>query len=198
MLEPGHKDVTEPVHPEREMLASILFVSHAARAVLEEEVLREFRPLALSSIRVDVLRLLSRRGPQPVHQLAHFIGATKAAASQHVQVLEGNGFVRRLENRADRRVVSVAITADGERILRQADALQQEAVRRALRELPERDHLVPKLQGIARALMKSSRTQGESCLRCCAFEPGRCIRTDAGWACRFNRSAESEKKRGCR
>ena len=64
-----------------------------------------------------VLEYLSRHGSSPMNGLAQFLKISKPAATGLVDRLIAQGLVRREEDKHDRRVVRVRITAKGRRII---------------------------------------------------------------------------------
>lgn len=67
----------------------------------------------------EALRFIARanRYSRTPGALAEFLGATKGTTSQTLISLENRGFVRRLRNAADRRVVNLELTAAAQELL---------------------------------------------------------------------------------
>jgi DNA-binding MarR family transcriptional regulator len=91
----------------------------SAIAQLQTELNRQDRTIAAelgvgSAEDVQMLRLLATTGPMRVGHIAGIRSAGKATVSARVDRLERNGFVTRERDRADRRAVTVALTALGE------------------------------------------------------------------------------------
>ena len=65
-----------------------------------------------------LLEYLARRGDgSPMHELARFLGISRPAATGLINRLIAQQLVRREEDATDRRIVRVAITAKGRRVL---------------------------------------------------------------------------------
>ncbi len=177
-----------------ELLVDLLFLSRAARLVLEEEVVEGFQDQELNISRLNVLRLLARRGAQTVNNLAAFLGFSKAAASQNIDILSRKGFVFRRDDRVDRRTTWVEITEGGQEVLNVAERHQQNKIRQALAILPpeiekEANRI---LRELALSLIRTSGSTEKTCLQCCAYRSAGCVREHGDWTCSFLKLARSK------
>lgn len=84
---------------------------------------------------------------EPLSELAEFTGLSLSAASRMVDLLVRRGLVRRRPDAADRRRVSLGLTARGRAVFRQSDRALRAALGDVFSVLPEKD-----LKLIARAL----------------------------------------------
>ncbi len=116
--------------------------------------------------------------------LASFLGTTKGTASQTLKALEKKGYVRRVADKADKRVRHLAITEAGEALLRE-DPLN--CLDLAVRDLP------PQLaEPLASALTQLC---GQMRNRCGSTDVGNCTRcghfegetTDGNMRCGFKK-----------
>jgi DNA-binding MarR family transcriptional regulator len=180
----------------KELLADLLLLSHAARQVLQDEVLEEFEEQALNATRASMMALLARQGPQSINALAEFLGLSKAAASQNVDVLCRRGFGLRRDDKIDRRTTWVELTKLGRSTLELAERRQRERMRKALAGLPPQveERAGKVLQELALSLLSISHASETTCLQCCAYKSAGCIKESNGWSCRFlaNSCARSE------
>jgi len=69
------------------------------------------KPFPLTPRQHEVLSLLSRRQQWSVGEIAAALGVSSPAATKAVVRLESKGFVRRSENKMDRRRVDVRLTS---------------------------------------------------------------------------------------
>jgi DNA-binding MarR family transcriptional regulator len=69
----------------------------------------------ISFAQYRLLRTLARDGPMPASRLAGSAGISPASTTQMLDALERRGLVARVRSEQDRRVVTVALTEDGER-----------------------------------------------------------------------------------
>jgi DNA-binding MarR family transcriptional regulator len=90
---------------------------HRAFHVFWENASEAWLELDLSITQLRNLIILSRRGPQPVGQLASALGVSEPSASQIVDRLAQRSLVRRDADPSDRRRIIVSITEEGERML---------------------------------------------------------------------------------
>ena len=88
------------------------------------------RPLALTHAGFVLLMTLWTTGPQETRQLAKVQRVSRPSIVSSVNTLERAGLVRRVRSAVDRRLVSVELTADGERMIEQAQKSWHEHERR--------------------------------------------------------------------
>ena len=98
---------TRPNDKEGELLFPLL---HSAR-VLEDRMENAFEAIGLSSAKYGVLAQLAEAGePLPLSELAARLSCVRSNMTQLVDRLEGDGFVRRVNDPSDRRVVRAELT----------------------------------------------------------------------------------------
>lgn len=88
-------------------------------AVMEE---RALRPFGLTHAGYRVLCELWIKGPLEPRYLAAFMIVSRPSIVGTVDTLEGNGLVERTRSTVDRRLVTVALTPAGLRVIERADA----------------------------------------------------------------------------
>ena len=109
---------------------------HAASAV--HDLLASFirlTPRDMSLTSVSALSTLNRTGPRRITELAASEGVTQPSVTALVASLVRDGFVERLSDPADRRVVMVAITEEGAAYLRDRRAASTEIFAEAVEKL---------------------------------------------------------------
>jgi DNA-binding MarR family transcriptional regulator len=96
--------------PAMAVVTNIWRASQALKSTAERTLLREFN---LSWASFSTLYIVWIWGPIETRAIATSQGVTRATVSSAVDTLERRGFVRRLANEADRRLVLVGLTAEG-------------------------------------------------------------------------------------
>ena len=93
-----------------------------AQQLLMERIDAVLRPLGLTFARYEVLRLLSftRSGALPMTRLGSLLQVHPTSVTSAVDRLQAQGYVDRVRDDADRRVVRAAITDAGRRIVESA------------------------------------------------------------------------------
>ena len=124
----------------------------AARARLRDAVLDELAahsPAAamrymrhrpgggLSLVHLNVLTVLDTDGPLPMRALAESLDVSQASATGIVDRMEQRGIVERRRDEADRRVIRVALTDEGRRLIAGLAAERRDHLARILDRLTE-------------------------------------------------------------
>jgi DNA-binding MarR family transcriptional regulator len=104
-------------------------------------------PSDLSRTSASVLARLAKEGPQRVTMLADYEHVAQPSMSVLVQRLERRGLVARQDDPADRRACRIAITGDGEQVLRDRAEARSRWLRARLERLEDGDRAT-----LARAL----------------------------------------------
>jgi DNA-binding MarR family transcriptional regulator len=92
---------------------------HSAAIHALRHVRREDPATGLSAARLSALSVLVYAGPRTLGELAAAEQVRPATMTRIVQLLEGDGYVRRDSDPADGRVVRLRATAKGKRVLQQ-------------------------------------------------------------------------------
>jgi DNA-binding MarR family transcriptional regulator len=91
-------------------------------AVISREFLRyqteEFYKTKITMPQFIVMNFLNRRGESSMTDLAHFINVTTAAVTGMVDRLVRDGYVARSNDPKDRRIIRIALTAKGARVVK--------------------------------------------------------------------------------
>lgn len=100
--------------------------------------LRGERPDPNRWLRLETLRYIDERAPATMHDIARYLRIKAPSATSLVSNLEKAGWVKRLTT-TDKRVVRIALSAKGEKMLREYREGSTEVMRRVFSRLPERD-----------------------------------------------------------
>lgn len=98
-------------------------VAAAARSPWQRERILRAAGAPLAESALTALRLIHRRGPMAVSEIARSLGLDQTTVSRQVRPLEQHGLVRRTSADGDRRVVRLEATADGRQLLDQVRAV---------------------------------------------------------------------------
>ena len=91
------------------------FAAHSPAAAMRH--MRQWPGGALSLVHVNVLAVLDIDGPMPMGGLAEALDVSQASATGIVDRMEQRGLVERRRIDEDRRVVRVALTDEGRRLI---------------------------------------------------------------------------------
>ena len=91
------------------------FAAHSPAAAMRH--MRQWPGGALSLVHVNVLAILDIDGPMPMGGLAEALDVSQASATGIVDRMEQRGLVERRRIDEDRRVVRVALTDEGRRLI---------------------------------------------------------------------------------
>lgn len=91
------------------------FAAHSPAAAMRH--MRQWPGGALSLVHVNVLAILDIDGPMPMGGLAEALDVSQASATGIVDRMEQRGLVERRRIDDDRRVVRVALTDEGRRLI---------------------------------------------------------------------------------
>ncbi len=110
--------------PEGNVLATEAVMNTIRTAdLLFDQIGRLLRPLNVSAAGGLVLGILRDHGEMAPSELGERLQVTRATVTGVVDSLERRGFVRRTPNPADRRSLTVAITAEGAAVLKELRTL---------------------------------------------------------------------------
>lgn len=129
---------------------------------------------ALPPTQAAVLRMLERPGTHlRAGQIAERLGISAASLSDSLKALEARGWITRLPDPADRRIVRVQLTASGTQIAQQLHCPDQ-GMGRLVQSLSEADQGA--LLRVTQLLVHEAQQQGlatglRTCLGCAFFRP---------------------------
>jgi DNA-binding MarR family transcriptional regulator len=111
----------------------------AALVELSMLLRRAILPPQISLTQAWTLLILSSSGPQRVTSLAEACSVTQPTMSGCIIGMERLGWVRRDSGGTDRRVVSVCLTEDGEKVMHDLEEARTRVLLADLESLPEAD-----------------------------------------------------------
>lgn len=85
-----------------------------------------FHKLKITLPQFVVLDILSRHGESKMSDLAHFINVTTAAMTGIVDRLVRDGYLKRVNDPQDRRIIKVNLTSRGDKLVREASELRKQ------------------------------------------------------------------------
>jgi DNA-binding MarR family transcriptional regulator len=100
------------------------FASHGPAAAMRH--VRHWPTGRLSLVHLNVLGILAADGPLPMRALAEAMDVSQASATGIVDRMEQRGLVERKRDDEDRRVVHVALTDEGSRLIAGMSAERQD------------------------------------------------------------------------
>lgn len=109
-----------------EAMALLLNLIRMANRVVQDFETNVHRPLGLSWAGFRILFTLFVMGSMEQHDVARYAGVSRAAASSVLATLERDGHVARERSASDRRMVAVALTPAGRRLVTEAYEGQRE------------------------------------------------------------------------
>ena len=112
---------------------------HSLAIHLLRQVAQVDREMGLTPERASVLSVLTFGGPNTIGRLARAERVSPPAITRIVDALEASGLVERSRDQPDRRVVTVAVTSAGRRLMERGRSRRVETLAARLRRLPERD-----------------------------------------------------------
>lgn len=113
------------------------------RCVGSERLLRQ----GVSMTHLHLLSMLDHHGEMPMSRLAELLDISVSNATGLVDRLEERGFVERIRDREDRRVVIARLSDRGVELLREVQLLKESQIRSILAQLDSEQ-----LAGLARAI----------------------------------------------
>ena len=170
------------------LLKAMLVFSRTVEHVLESRAGEDVCG-PLSKPRVQILRLLGRRGPQSATQIANYLGVSKPAVTQVVDSMVRDKLVIRATSRRDRRGVELKLSAKGRRVFHDVRNEQRHLIRNAVRQAAGSDAIAwtETLQRISAALARADKAFRHFCLQCGAHADGTCVLVGGDADCLFLR-----------
>lgn len=121
-MKDGHKNKQQSVQPEPIVSSPGVhtwLILTKARRVLESFANRSIDSLGICPTDFSVLELLLHKGPLPINTLGKTVFITSGSTTAAVDRLESMQLVKRHDDPQDRRVRIVALTEQGDRLIRE-------------------------------------------------------------------------------
>lgn len=186
LLDPVEEDRTEgPTRQQlvNELLGSAhLFVS-AVSGVMEQQVLAEIAGKQLSISQLKILKLLDLTEAQNVGDVAAFLGVSDAAASKSIDRLVRRHYLRRTEDRKDRRSSDLSLAPSGRTVLKRYEAAKDRKLATMFGNLDaeELQQTTAFLERLTKGIVHDSGNPEEICLQCGFYlNKKRCLVREAG------------------
>lgn len=142
--------------------------------ILERGYLREANGDKITFDQLNLLKFLTRPGPNLIGDVAHFLNASYAAASKAVTRLEKKGFVRSTVSRQDRRAQNVKVTARGRSMIRKYEEVKTRRLTALLRG-ENVEALSQGLENTISVLIRERDVAGNPCHGCGVYYGTKCI-----------------------
>lgn len=168
------------------LLKAMLVFSRTVERVLQERASEAARD-SISRSKLQILRLLDRRGAQSAAQIARFLSVSKPAITQTVASMLEDELLEREISKEDRRRFELSLTSKGRQALREVIGKQRHFVRNAVRDLETKDvaSWTSVLDQMARALVQADRRFQGYCLQCGAHANDTCVLSGGPATCLF-------------
>jgi DNA-binding MarR family transcriptional regulator len=118
----------------KQMIAQFRVVLREMKCVGSQRLLRR----GVSMAHLHVMSMLERHGEMAMSRVAEALDVSLSNATGLVDRMEERGVVERIRVADDRRVVNVRLTAAGRRALADLEVFRDEAIRRIVNQLDER------------------------------------------------------------
>lgn len=145
-------DATTP-DPYGPIIADFRATMNQIKCASSERMLR----LGISVAQLNILFTLQREGEMPMSRLAEVLNVSLSNATGLIDRIEERGYVERTRVPEDRRIVLIRLTAEGQRLLEELDALSDDLLRGVLSRLD-----AGQLQGVAEAVNDLRAAVGET------------------------------------
>lgn len=160
-----------------DVLKALLVLSRAVEQTLENGAIGGVAAGRLAVSRMRILMLLGHRGRQTSSHVAKFLGVSKSAVTQIIDIMVRSGLVRRRVRLEDRREVELSLTTKGRRTFAAILRKQTQVVRVALEmtKVSNGAEWVQSLHEITRSLRAADQAFENFCLQCGAHADGACV-----------------------
>jgi DNA-binding MarR family transcriptional regulator len=125
---------------EAQLMSSLGYYLTKARNVLVERTDRAVKPLGLTAQQIGVILMLSSRRASTPFELSRAMSYDSGSMTRLLDRLEKKGFVVRTRSDADRRMVKLELTAQGQEAARQLPGLGAAVLNEQLRGFSAEEH----------------------------------------------------------
>ncbi len=180
---------TKPVNVKTldEMLKAMLVFTRTVDNVLESRAVGAAVKERLSGSRVQILRLLARKGPQTSTAVARYLGVSKPAVTQIVDSMMRSKLLARRTPKTDRREVQHLMTKRGETVAASIRKSQHGYTRNALKKCSGREvnSWIEILNKLSASLAQTDKSLKHFCAQCSAFSDDSCVLECDGCECQY-------------
>ncbi len=150
----GSRAAAAPAQEAGPTTERILEALEPIMAYQRRTMMRVWQDRSLSKLHLHVLMLLEQRGPMPMSRLAGLADVALSNMTGIVDRMEQHGFVDRVRDDRDRRVVLVRATSQGRERCADMEGLRREQLGRLIGALApsERETLLQAAQALARGV----------------------------------------------
>lgn len=125
---------------ETQLTSSLGYYLTKARNVLVERTDRAVKPLGLTAQQIGVILMLSSRRASTPFELSRVMSYDSGSMTRLLDRLEKKGFVVRTRSNADRRMVQLELTPQGQQAARQLPGLGAAVLNEQLRGFSAEEH----------------------------------------------------------
>ncbi len=170
-----------------EFYKALSVLSRAVNHILQNRAVEETLGAGVSYSKVQVLRLLNRRGGQTSSQIARFLGIRRPSVSQITETLERIGWITSRVGEHDGRESIHELSDEGRRKFYLVRRQQRHLLRNTMRLADQTDAQgwTSTLHAIAGLLARSDRAFKDYCLHCGAHADGTCVLIGGEADCAF-------------
>jgi DNA-binding MarR family transcriptional regulator len=179
-----------------ELLGSANVFVSALSGVMEQKLLTEIAGKELTLSQLKILKLLDLGAGRNIGDVAAFLGVSNAAASKTVDRLVRRKYLRRAENRTDRRSTELSLAAAGQKLLHRYENAKRRKLSQVFGSLDpaEVQRTAEYLERLTKGIVTHSDNPEETCLQCGIYLQRRClVREVSRTECSYQ---QRTKKRG--
>ncbi|RME38436.1 MAG: MarR family transcriptional regulator [Planctomycetota bacterium] len=176
-----------PAETVDEVFKALAVLARTVDHVLQERAVENALGQPVSLSKIQVLRLLHRRGAQTPSGIARFLGVTRPSVSQLIESLEDMGWITRRSGVRDGREFLLELSEEGRERFLAVRRQQRHLLRSALRQAGSRgaSAWIRTLREIAQSLAQADRAFDAFCLQCGAHADGTCVLVGGEADCPF-------------
>lgn len=192
--------VSIPTDVVDELHKALSVLSRTVVHILQDRAVEETLGAGVSYSKVQVLRLLSRRGGQTSSQIARFLGIRRPSVSQITDALVRAGWITCRVGEQDGRESIHELSDEGKRGFNDVRRQQRHLLRNTMRLANEQDveRWTTTLHSIAGFLARSDQGFKDYCLQCGAHADGTCVLIGGDADCPFLRRRDTGRSTDAR
>lgn len=170
-----------------DILKAMLVFARTVDNVLEQRAVEHGVGEVLSASKVQILRLLGQRGAQTASQVSRYLGVSKPAVTQLIDVMVASRVVSRKTATEDRREIRLQLTKKGRESFQAIRRSQRHYVRNSLRNVSgaRADAWIKSIHEVSESLARADDAFEHFCAQCGAHEDGTCVLVGGDATCLF-------------